>query len=116
MSFTISHLGHSYPYQETLVKSNPISNFFRWAKNQDKINHVTWIGISVTVMAGVLFPMAMTVILINGANFGLIMAAMVAMVLVVISNLAALPTTYTIPILILGALIDLIAIVLSFFI
>ncbi|HEX4851515.1 MAG TPA: hypothetical protein VFV08_11945 [Puia sp.] len=116
MSYTISHPGRTISYQEARPKTSIFSKMIKWAERQDKINHVSWVGISVMVMAGVLFPVTMTVVLLNGAAFSLIMTSMVALVLVVVSNLAALPTKYTIPFLLLGTLIDLGAIVCSFFI
>lgn len=58
----------------------------------------------------------MTVILMNGAVFGLIVGAMASLCLVVITNLAALPTKYTIPFFFLGTLIDIALIAMSFWI
>jgi len=66
------------------------------------------------VMTAVFFPITMAAILFNGASFGLIVAAMVPLVLVFVANLAALPTRYTIPFLIVGILAELIIIVISF--
>ena len=48
----------------------------------------------------------MAAVLVQGASFSLIMAAMVSLALVVITNLAALSTKYTIPFFFLGILID----------
>ena len=56
----------------------------------------------------------MALVLLNGASFGLIVAAMGSLAVVVISNLAALPTKYTIPLFFLGILIDLAIVVASF--
>ncbi len=58
----------------------------------------------------------MAVILMNGAVFGLIVGAMTPLVLVVVTNLAALPTKYTIPFFFLGILIDIALIAMSFWI
>jgi len=66
------------------------------------------------VMTAVFFPITMAAILFNEASFGLIVAAMVPLVLVFVTNLAALPTRYTIPFLIVGILAELIIIVISF--
>ncbi len=114
MAYTISHSQAAYNYRNTEKKPSVILRFFIWAKNQDEVNHVGWVGISVTLMSAVLFPLTMAVVLLNGGIFGLIIMAMVALDLVVITNLAALPTRYTIPFLALGALIDITAIVCSF--
>lgn len=116
MSYTISSQQKVYQFQETATKPSTLTRFFKWAENEDKINHVSWVGISVTTMAAVIFPLTMAVVLLNGVSFGLIMVAMVSLVLVVVTNLAALPTKYTIPFLFLGGLVDLIVIISSFFI
>jgi hypothetical protein len=116
MSYTISSQQDVYEYQETTTRPSALVRFFKWAENEDKINHVSWVGISVTAMAAVIFPLTMAVVLLNGASFGCIIAAMVSLVLVVVTNLAALPTKYTIPFLFLGGLIDVVAIISSFFI
>lgn len=116
MSYTILSQPKVYRQQEMATKPSVFARFFKWAENQDKINHVSWVGISVTLMSAVLFPLTMAVVLLNGASFELIIVAMVALVLVVVTNLAALPTKYTIPFLFLGALIDLIVIISTFFI
>jgi hypothetical protein len=97
MSYTILSQQKVYEYHETATRPTALPRFFKWAENEDKINHVSWVGISVTIMAAVMFPLTMIVVLLNGASFGLIMAAMVSLVLVVVTNLAALPTKYTIP-------------------
>jgi len=57
-----------------------------------------------------------TAILFHGGSFGLIIATMTSLVLVVVTNLAALPTKYTIPFFLLGIAIDVVVIGLSFFI
>ena len=45
-----------------------------------------------------------------------IIATMCSLVLVAVSNLASMPTKYTIPFFVLGILMDLVVVVLSFFI
>jgi hypothetical protein len=113
MTFVISH--PEILKQTTAAKENKsiFLIFIQWASNQEKY-HIGWVGLSVTITAAVLFPLTMTAVLFNGANFGLIITAMVSMTLVVITNLAALPTRYTIPAFFLGILIDAVAICLSF--
>ncbi len=92
---------------------NLLTRFLTWIKNEEK-NRIAWAGISITVMCGVLFPITMTAILLNGAVFKLIIGAMSALVLVVVTNLAALPTKYTIPAFLTGIIIDLALITASF--
>lgn len=96
-------------------RPSAIARFFKWAEAEDLEHHVGWVGITVTLMSAVCFPLCMAIILWNGAGFGLIIAAMVSLALVVVANLAALPTKYTIPFFFLGILADLVVIALSFF-
>ena len=97
-------------------KRSFIGRFFKWAADEDEKHHIGWVGGTVTAMTAVFFPISMAAILANGAAFGLIIAAMSALVLVVVTNLAAMSTRYTIPFFFLGILIDAIAIIASFFI
>ena len=84
-----------------------------WIISEEK-NRIAWVGISITVMSAIFFPITMSAILFNGAVFPLIMGAMASLALVVITNLAALPTKYTIPAFLLGILTNVVLIVTSF--
>jgi|HubBroStandDraft_6_1064221.scaffolds.fasta_scaffold1282142_1 hypothetical protein len=90
--------------------------FSEWANQEDIDHHIAWVGGTVTSMAAVFFPLTMTSILLNGAAFGLIIAAMTSLTLVVITNLAAMPVKYTIPIFCLAVITDMAIVVASFFI
>jgi hypothetical protein len=113
MAHTLSH-PQAYLIKERKSGSSVFSRFFTWAANQDEKFHVGWVGASVMLMAGVLFPLTLAFVLLNGAEFSLIITAMSALVLVVVANLAALATKYTIPLLFLGTLANLVVIVASF--
>jgi hypothetical protein len=88
--------------------------FIQWATGEEEQHHIAWVGISILCMTAVFFPLSMSVILLNGAAFGLIITAMISLVLVFITNVASLPTRYTIPVFFLGILIDAGAIIASF--
>jgi hypothetical protein len=90
-----------------------IARFMEWIKKEEK-NHIAWVGASIMVMSAVFFPITITAILLNGAIFTLVMGAVVSLAGVVITNLAALPTKYTIPALMMGILMDIVLIVISF--
>ncbi len=92
------------------------SRFIDWATNEEEDHHIGWVGVEVTSMSAVFFPLTMGCILLNGASFPLIIASIISFVLVVVINLAALPTRYTIPLFILGILADIFVIISSFFI
>jgi hypothetical protein len=95
------------------VNRHFLARFFAWIKQEEK-NRIAWVGISITAMSAVFFPITMSAILFNGAVFKLIIGAMISLALVVITNLAALPTKYTIPALLTGILMDIILIISSF--
>ena len=123
MSTAISH-GQGVPAYSPaagnplLTTANPslIGRFFDWAEKEDVEHHIGWVGFSIVAMTAVFFPVTMAAILFNGASFGLIVAAMVPLVLVFVTNLAALPTKYTIPFFFVGALAELIIMVISFWV
>jgi uncharacterized membrane protein (UPF0136 family) len=116
MTYILSQPETLQQHTNAQQKKSLLSYFFKWAANEDEEHHIAWVGVSITVMTAVFFPLTMAAILMNGAAFGLIIAAMVSLVLVVTTNLASMPTRYTIPFFFLGILIDLGVIITSFFI
>jgi len=115
MNITLPHpeLNISYPFSK--IKPSYLRSFSKWATREDLENHVGWIGISIILMTAVIFPLTMAAILFNGAAAILIGIAMISLVMVVIVNLAALSTRYTIPFLLAGILMDVIAVLISVF-
>jgi hypothetical protein len=115
MNYILPHpeLKISYPFPKT--RFSYFRSFTKWAANEDIDNHVGWIGIGIVTMTAICFPITMAAILFHGASAALIGIAMVSLVMVVIVNLAALSTRYTIPFLLAGILMDIIAITISIF-
>jgi len=89
--------------------------FLNWLNQQEKYR-VGWVGISLMLMTAVFFPVTMAAILIHGGSFKLIIGAMISLILVLVPNLAALPTRYTLPAFFTAILINMILITSSFFI
>jgi uncharacterized membrane protein (UPF0136 family) len=116
MSTTIHCAENLLTYEPARSRQSAIARFFDWAEKQDVPYHIGWVGGSVLAMTAFFFPLTMAVVLMNGASFGLIIAAMLSLVLVAVSNLAAMSTKYTIPFLVLGIAIDLGVVILSFFV
>jgi len=112
---TITYPSKYVQYPIQAQHKTAISRFSAWLNREEK-NRIAWVGISITAMAAVFFPLTMSAILYNGAVFKLIIGAMVSLSLVVITNLAALPTKYTIPAFFLGVGIDIVLIFASFLI
>ena len=102
-------------YKLPKTKTSYFRSFDKWATHEDLENHVGWIGIGIISMTAVIFPLTMAAILFNGASAGLIGIAMISLVMVVIVNLAAISTRYTIPFLLAGILMDIIAVLISVF-
>jgi hypothetical protein len=115
MNFILPHPELNIPYQFPKIKTSYFQSFSKWAAREDRENHVGWIGIGIISMTAVFFPLTMTAILFNGASAGLIGIAMISLVMVVIVNLAALSIRYTIPFLLAGILMDIIAVMISVF-
>lgn len=95
------------------VKASLFHRFVAWTDQQEALHHIGWAGFSIMAMAAVFFPATMTVVLMNGAAFGNIIAAMIAFVMVVVLNLAAQPARYTIPALVVACIIDAAVIIVS---
>ncbi|HLA58763.1 MAG TPA: hypothetical protein VK622_08380 [Puia sp.] len=102
-------------YKLPKTKTSYFRSFDKWATHEDLENHVGWVGIGIISMTAVIFPLTMAAILFNGAAAGLIGIAMISLVMVVIVNLAAISTRYTIPFLLAGILMDIIAVMISVF-
>ena len=112
---TISFTSEYVQYPAQAQRQKAASRFLTWINREEK-NRIAWVGISITAMSAVFFPLTMAAILFNGAVFALIIGAMCSLALVVITNLAALPTKFTIPAFFLGIGIDIVLIMASFMI
>ncbi len=106
MRYILSNHQRPIAYRTPIQAHSPLYHFMEWAKGQEKEHHFAWTGICLLATSAVLFPLTMSFILMNGAAFPLMVIAMIALVMVVVLNLAAMPTQYTIPAFLLGALVD----------
>src|SRR5580693_6636603 len=97
MDYTISSPQTLNHYSVSNESHSFAARLIQWATNQDAEHHVAWVGISIIASSAVFFPLTMAAVLLNGAGFGLIIVAMISLSIVVIANLAAMPTRYTIP-------------------
>ena len=88
-----------------------VAKFINWCIGQEK-NRLGWLG-GILAIHGCLFtPITLFAIILSGTYFPFYMAALVAMGLAVVTNLAAMPTKFTIPIFFFSLLVD-IAIIIS---
>jgi len=61
--------------------------FFEWADSEESTHHDLWAGLMITFMTTLLFPLAMSMILIHGASIKLIWVALLAFLAVDLSNM-----------------------------
>src|ERR1700683_5262198 len=100
MTYIISQPATFHLETIPIERKSALRSFIQWATDQERY-HIAWVGVSIMVMSAVIFPLTMAAILLNGAVFSLIITAIVSLALVVITNLAAMSTRYTIPFLML---------------
>ena len=85
-----------------------LTQFLTWCKSQQP-NRLLWLGVIIAARGCVLTPMTvMSVFLIGAGNLTLVVMAIIAMGIALVSNLAAQPTKVTIPAFALSVLIDLV--------
>jgi hypothetical protein len=99
------------PFYKASTQSNVFTKFFNWCKAQER-NRFGWLAISLTAHGCILTPLVVFAVGVSGNDFTLWMAAMLAMGVTLIVNLAAQPTKITIPIFFLSILVD-VAIVIA---
>lgn len=93
--------------------SNGISlwtRFMNYCKGQEK-NRLLWLGVILAAHGCILTPVTIMITLLAGPNFTLFMTGMVAMGIALVTNLAAMPTKYTIPAFALSVLMDVVIII-----
>lgn len=81
------------------------AKFINWCADQDR-NRYGWLGIALGSHGCVFTPLTMFAIVLSGNSIVFWFIAIIAMMMTLVSNLAALPTKYTIPIFLFSVLID----------
>lgn len=90
---------------EAAPKTSLFSRFINWCTGQDK-NRYGWLGAAIASHGCVFTPITMFAIIMAGNSIFFWILAIVAMMMTLVSNLAAMPTKYTIPIFLFSILID----------
>src|SRR6187399_660134 len=99
---------------KTIIRQQNLwTRFINYSEKQE-FNRLLWLAISLAGH-GTFFTIAtLTAVILTGNIFALFAIACFAMMLVVIVNLAAMPTKVTIPVLALSVLVDISVIVAAF--
>ena len=106
---TITNPTIATAYSERATKTSLWTRFIQWSKDQDS-NRFGWTG---GILAGhgcIVTPITLFAIILSGSNIVFFIAAIVAMMASLVTNLAAMPTKVTIPTFFITILIDLIII------
>jgi hypothetical protein len=103
---TITHPTISTTYTEKVFNPSLLTRFMQWAEGQEKYRF-GWVA---GILAGhgcIITPITLFAIILSGSNLVFFIAAIVAMMASLVTNLAALPTKYTIPAFFISILVDL---------
>ncbi|WP_276484682.1 hypothetical protein [Paraflavitalea pollutisoli] len=85
------------------------TRFIDWAKGQEE-NRFMWLAIALGGFGCAITPITILFVSLAGMNLVLFMAALFAMAISLIVNLAAMPTRITIPVFFFSVLIDLVVV------
>ena len=102
---TLTQTGHVPSYNAPL-QLNLLKNFLDWCKGQEK-NRFGWLALSLASHGCIITPLVVFFVSVTGNNFTLWIAAMVAMGVTLIVNLAAQPTKITIPTFFISIVVDI---------
>lgn len=106
---TITNPTIATAYSERVAKTSLWTRFIEWSKAQES-NRFGW---TAGILAGhgcIVTPITLFAIILSGSNIIFFIAAIVAMMASLVTNLAAMPTKITIPTFVLTILMDLIII------
>jgi hypothetical protein len=98
----------------SIQRTNMIKRFMNWVRKEEP-NRIGWAAFALMAHGCVITPLTIAMIIISGNFFPFWILAILAMAVTLITNLAALPTRYTIPVFFLSILTDLLIIVSCLF-
>jgi hypothetical protein len=107
---TITHPTIATTYTEKVEKQTLLNRFINWSEDQEQYRF-GWVA---GILAGhgcIITPITLFAIILSGSNLVFFIAAIIAMMASLVTNLAALPTKYTIPTFVLSIVIDLIIVI-----
>lgn len=99
----------STTYTGTSSKTSVFNRFIQWCEGQQK-NRFTWLGLALVGHGCVLTPITLFAVILSGNFIFFWVMAIVAMMTALVTNLAAMPTKYTIPAFFISIVMDLVII------
>ena len=106
MATTTLNQSISAHYTGTVSRPSVFTRFINWSEAQQE-NRILWIALGLGGHGCVITPLTILLVVMAGNSMALFMAAVFAMAITLIVNLAALPTKITIPVFVFTILIDL---------
>jgi hypothetical protein len=103
---------HSIPtsYKGTASNSTAFSRFITWCEGQEK-NRFVWLGLALAGHGCAITPITLFAIILSGNHIFFWVMAIIAMMTALVTNLAAMPTKYTIPAFLASIVMDLVIII-----
>ena len=92
------------------TKTNVFSQFINWCEGQEK-NRFLWLAAALVGHGCALTPITLFAVILSGNLLAFWILAIVAMMSALVTNLAAMPTKYTIPAFLFSVLLDLVIII-----
>jgi hypothetical protein len=96
----------SNAHAQAVSKTSFVSRFMNWCEGQDQYRY-GWLGGAIAAHGCVFTPFTMFAIILSGNNIIFWFLAIIAMMMTLVTNLAALPTKYTIPVFVLSIFLDI---------
>jgi hypothetical protein len=93
-------------YTTGILKTNLFTKFIEWCCSQEKFRF-GWLAAIMGIHGCALTPITLFIVVLGGNNIFFWIAAIVAMMMSLVTNLAAMPTKITIPVFILSIAIDI---------
>lgn len=92
-------------HTQVIEKPSFINQFLSWCAGQDK-NRYGWLGAAIASHGCIFTPLTMFAIILSGNNIIFWFLAIIAMMMTLVTNLAAMPTKITIPVFLLSVVMD----------
>ena len=105
MNTALQH-SHSTYYEKSTAHTSRWFRFMSWCKNQEE-NRFMWLAVTLAGHGCFLTPLTLMAVMLTGNSMFLWALVIGAMGIALVTNLAALPTKLTIPVLFLSILVDL---------
>ena len=103
---TAIHQSITTTYSPSLVSPSLYNRFINWCAGQEEYRY-GWLGAALVAHGCLFTTLTMFSLILSGNNIFLWVLAIMAMMMTLVTNLAALPTKITIPVFLFSILMDI---------